>query len=93
MSEAFTAADMMGVVLLGLGIVFAVLLIIYIMMVIMRMVLYHPSQEGIRAAEKPQELSEENQISEEEAAAVVTVIAAAMGKSPSSFHMVNLYRR
>lgn len=94
MSEAFTTADMLGVVMLGMGIVFAVLIIIYIMMTLMRVIFYHPVKAQASATQEIQPV--ENRILEnedEEAAAVVAVIAACLDRSPSSFRLVNLYRK
>ena len=92
MSEAFTVTDMLGVVFLGMGIVFLVLIIIYFMMTFMRVIFYHPEKTSIPAVETDHTMNQILEDEDEEAAAVVAVIAACLNQSPSSFRLVNLYK-
>lgn len=97
MSETFTAADMLSTIVLGIGIVFVVLIILYLVMVVQHMVFRslenrNQSASPADSAAQAQPTPAEDAISDEETAAILAVIAAYTRRDPSALRLVSLER-
>lgn len=97
MSEAFTVADMLSTILLGMGIVFVVLIILYLIMVVQHKIFSqienrHQSVASAAPVAQAQPNPAEDAISDEETAAILAVIAAYTRRDPSALRLVSLER-
>lgn len=98
MIENFSTGDMMSIIFLGFGIVFAVLSVIYLVMVGMKVIFYDiPNKRANQNAGKtPQTVNTPAPVAvqagddEEEIAAVIAAIAASMGTTSSRIRLTAL---
>lgn len=99
MSEAFTVADMLSTIVLGIGIVFVILILLYLVMVVQHIVLSalenlgkRPVQPDTSAPVQPAAPAQET-ISDEETAVVLAVIAACLRCDPSALRLLSLEQK
>lgn len=98
MSETFTIADMLSTIALGMGIVFIVLIILYLVMVVQHKVFnrlenrHQPVSDTLSIAQESAKSSEDT-VSDEEAAAILAAISVYMRRDPSALRLVSLERQ
>lgn len=100
MSEAFTVADMLSTIVLGVGIVFVILIILYLIMLIQHKVINalegvgkHAPETAAASAPAQAAAPAPETISDEETAVVLAVIAACLRCDPSALRLLSLERK